>query len=78
MWKATNASFAYKVIASLMENWSRGVLAAIFNVPDLVAEEDMVEAFARTAHPWTALGVAAGAAVITGLILAPLDLVRTK
>ncbi|SPO00757.1 related to chromosome segregation protein Cse1p [Cephalotrichum gorgonifer] len=77
-WKATNASFLYSVLQSLLENWSRSALAALLSVPDIGVEEDMLDAFTRSPHPWTTLGVAAAAAVVTGLILAPLDLVRTR
>ena len=77
-WKATNATFLYSVLHSLLENWSRGALAAMCSVPDIGVEEDMLDAFTRSPHPWMTLGVAAAAAVVTGLILAPLDLVRTR
>ena len=77
-WKATNATFLYTVLHSLMENWSRSALAALLSVPDIGVEEDMLDAFTRSPHPWTTLGVAAAAAVVAGLVLAPLDLVRTR
>jgi mitochondrial fusion and transport protein UGO1 len=56
------------------------VLSALFNVPDpglvvgLGAAADVVDA----SYPWSSLGVAIAAAVTAGLVLAPLDLVRTK
>jgi fusion and transport protein UGO1 len=56
------------------------VLSALLNVPDpgtvavLGAASDLVD----TSYPWSSLGVAVAAAVAAGLILAPLDLVRTK
>lgn len=77
-WKGTNATFFYTVLQSWVENWSRGALATMFSVPDIGVEEDMLDAFTRSPHPWTTLGVAAAAAVVTGLLLAPLDLVRTR
>lgn len=77
-WKATNATFLYTVLHSLMENWSRSALAALLSVPDIGVEEDMLDAFTRSPHPWATLGVAAAAAVAAGLVLAPLDLVRTR
>lgn len=36
------------------------------------------EAAAELAYPWASLGVTIAAAVMAGLILAPLDLIRTK
>ncbi|KOS19413.1 Mitochondrial fusion and transport protein ugo1 [Escovopsis weberi] len=78
VWKGTNASFLYTVLQSLLENWSRSFLSAIFNVPDLgVKEIDRLVDIASP-YPWASLFVAAAAAVTTGLVLAPLDLVRTR
>lgn len=79
VWKASNATFLYTVLHSLLENWSRSFLSAIFNVPDLGLKEDMDRIIdIATPYPWASLFVAAGAAVVTGLALAPLDLVRTR
>lgn len=77
VWKASNATFMYSVLHSTLEKWLKGMLSAALNVPDQglagVAAE-LVDA----QYPWASLGVAIGAAVTSGLILAPLDLVRTK
>lgn len=79
VWKASNATFLYTVLHSLLENWSRSFLSAIFNVPDLGLKEDIDRIIdIATPYPWASLFVAAGAAVVTGLALAPLDLVRTR
>ncbi|KAI0143404.1 mitochondrial carrier domain-containing protein [Xylariaceae sp. FL1272] len=79
VWKATNATFVYTVLQSLLENWSRSLLSALLNVPDLGVKDD-VERLVDIAspYPWASLCVAATAAVATGLILAPFDLVRTR
>jgi fusion and transport protein UGO1 len=80
VWKATNATFIHSLLLTTLENWSRGVFSAIFNVPDpgaivgLGAVTDVID----TPYPWASLGVAVAASVVTGLLLAPLDLVRTK
>lgn len=80
MWKGSNATFVYAFLLKTLESWSRGVLAALLNVPDpgtvvgLGAATDLVD----TSYPWSSLGVAVAAAVTAGLVLAPLDLVRTK
>ncbi|KAI0020325.1 mitochondrial carrier domain-containing protein [Xylariomycetidae sp. FL0641] len=79
VWKGTNATFLYTVLQSLLENWSRSLLSALLNVPDLGVRDD-VERLVDIAspYPWASLCVAAAAAVATGLILSPLDLVRTR
>jgi fusion and transport protein UGO1 len=51
----------------------------MFNVPDLGVPGDLdrlVEI--ASPYPWASLAVAATAAAATGLLLAPLDLVRTR
>lgn len=77
--KGTNVSFVYKVLYSLLENWSRSLLSALFDVPDLGLKTDMDRLVdLASPYPWASLCVAAAAAVVTGLILSPLDLVRTR
>lgn len=79
VWKGSNATFIYSVLQSLLENWSRSLLSALFNVPDLGVKNDMDRLVdIASPYPWASLFVAAAAAVATGLILAPLDLVRTR
>ncbi len=79
VWKGSNATFIYSVLQSLLENWSRSLLSALFNVPDLGVKSDMDRIVdIASPYPWASLFVAAAAAVTTGLILAPLDLVRTR
>ncbi|KAI0465926.1 mitochondrial carrier domain-containing protein [Xylaria cf. heliscus] len=79
VWKGTNATFLYSILQSLLENWGRSLLSALLNVPDLGVKDD-VERLVGIAspYPWASLCVAAAAAVTTGLILAPLDLIRTR
>ncbi|KAI1372787.1 mitochondrial carrier domain-containing protein [Hypoxylon crocopeplum] len=79
VWKGTNATFLYTVLQSLLENWSRSLLSALFNVPDLGLKDDVDRLVdIASPYPWASLCVAAAAAVATGLILAPLDLIRTR
>ncbi|KAL0943220.1 mitochondrial fusion protein [Colletotrichum truncatum] len=79
VWKGSNATFLYSVLSSLLENWSRSALSALFNVPDLGVKEDIDRLIdIASPYPWASLCVAAAAAVATGLILAPLDMVRTR
>ncbi|TFB04550.1 Mitochondrial fusion and transport protein ugo1 [Trichoderma ghanense] len=79
VWKGANATFLYTVLQSLLENWSRSFLSAVFNVPDL-GVRDNIDRLVDIAspYPWASLFVAAAAAVTTSLVLAPLDLVRTR
>ena len=79
VWKGANATFIYTVLQSLLENWSRSCLSALFNVPDLGVKDDIDRLVdIASPYPWASLCVAAAAAVSTGLILAPLDIVRTR
>lgn len=79
VWKGSNATFLYTVLSSLLENWSRSALSALFNVPDLGVKDDIDRLIdIASPYPWASLGVAAAAAVATGLLLAPLDMIRTR
>ncbi|KAH7318422.1 putative mitochondrial fusion protein [Stachybotrys elegans] len=79
VWKGSNATFLYTILQSLFENWSRSFLSAIFNVPDLGVKDDLERLVdIASPYPWASLLVAGVAAVATGVILAPLDLVRTR
>jgi mitochondrial fusion and transport protein UGO1 len=79
VWKGTNATFLYSVLQSLLENWSRSLLSALLNVPDLGVKDDVDRLIdIASPYPWLSLCVAAAAAVATGVILAPLDMVRTR
>jgi fusion and transport protein UGO1 len=79
VWKGSNATFIYTVLQSLLENWSRSLLSALFNVPDIGLRDDLDRLIdVASPYPWASLFVAGAAAVATGLILSPLDLVRTR
>jgi fusion and transport protein UGO1 len=79
VWKGSNATFIFSVLQSLLENWSRSLLSALFNVPDLGMQHDMERLIdVASPYPWASFFVAAAAAAATGLILSPLDLVRMR
>lgn len=79
VWKGSNATFLYTVLQSLLENWSRSFLSAIFNVPDIGVKDDLDRLIdIASPYPWTSMFVAGAAAVMTGIVLSPLDLVRTR
>jgi mitochondrial fusion and transport protein UGO1 len=79
VWKGSNATFLYTILQSLLENWGRSFLSAILNVPDLGVKEDIDRLVdIASPYPWASLFVAGAAAVASGVLLAPLDLVRTR
>lgn len=80
VWKATNATFVYSLLLQTIEQWSRGLFSAAFNVPEaaITTGINLSAELLDTPYPWASLAVAVAAAVSAGLILAPLDLIRTK
>ncbi|TVY42245.1 Mitochondrial fusion and transport protein [Lachnellula occidentalis] len=80
VWKATNATFVYSLLLQTIEQWSRGLFSAAFNVPEpaVTTGINLSAELLDTPYPWASLAVAVAAAVSAGLILAPLDLIRTK
>lgn len=80
VWKGTNATFVYSIALRTVESWSRSFLAALANVPDpgVIAGLGPAVDVVDSPYPWTSLGVAIAAAAVAGIILAPLDIVRTK
>ncbi|KAH7054341.1 mitochondrial fusion and transport protein-like protein Ugo1 [Macrophomina phaseolina] len=83
VWKGTNSTFVYNFLLKTIETWMRSLLSALLNVPDpgLLGGYgvgggglDIVD----SPNPITSLAVAVAAAGITGLVLAPLDMVRTR
>jgi len=69
----TNATFIHSVLVSTMEAWSTSFLSAILSLPDPGVTE-----IADSTHPLASLAVAIAASALTALLLAPLDLIRTK
>lgn len=80
VWKASNTTFVYGVLLQTLEKWSRGLLSGILNLPDpgMAAGLEIAGELGPSPYPWASLGVAVAAAVAAGVILAPLDLIRTK
>lgn len=79
VWKGSNATFIYGFLLKTVESWSSSMISAVLNIPDpglatLGAQVDVT----GSSGPWASLGVAIAAAATAGLVLAPLDLVRTK
>ncbi|KAL2062687.1 hypothetical protein VTL71DRAFT_5759 [Oculimacula yallundae] len=74
VWKASNATFVYGFLLQTLEKWSRGLISALLNIPD----PEMSAGLIGATYPWASLAVAVTAAASAGIILAPLDLIRTK
>lgn len=68
----------YAFLIKTVENWSRGLLSALLNIPDPGILTGSSPEMIDSQYPWASVGIAVGAAVASGLILAPLDLIRTK
>ena len=82
-WKATNSTFVYNVMFKTIESWTRSLLAALLNLPEPAVVSlpgtggigiDIVD----SPDPLGSLAVAVLASGIAGLLLAPLDLTRTR
>ncbi|OCK97306.1 mitochondrial carrier [Cenococcum geophilum 1.58] len=83
VWKGTNITFVYNFLLKTSESWTRSLLSALLNVPDPallgsaangIGGLDIID----SPNPLVSLVVAVAAAAITGLALAPLDLIRTR
>ena len=85
VWKGTNATFMYNVLLKTIETWTRSLLSALLNLPDptLISSSTVPASLGNvniidSPRPLATLGIAIAAAGIAGVILAPLDLVRTR
>jgi fusion and transport protein UGO1 len=82
VWKGTNVTFIYNFLLKTTESWFRSAISAILNVPDpgLVSSAsgfgglDIID----SPSPLMSLGVAVAATAIAAVVLAPLDLIRTR
>ena len=84
MWRATNSTFVYNILARTLETFFKGFLAAVFGV----AENDILSAAAGGAIPDTsiltsttpaaAILISTVAAALSALVLAPIDAARTR
>ncbi|KAI9676357.1 MAG: mitochondrial fusion and transport protein ugo1 [Caeruleum heppii] len=84
VWKASNTTFILSVLTKTLESLTRGLLAAVLNVPDpgvgSIGGTTGIGGVDLGDSPWpfASLGVAVAAAGIAGIILAPIDMVRTR
>lgn len=85
IWKGTNATFVYNVLLKTIETWTRSLLSAVFNLPDptLISPAAVPVNLGKlnvldSPSPFASLAIAVASAGIAGLVLAPLDMVRTR
>lgn len=85
LWKGTNVTFVYGVLLRTLTTWTRSMLAALLALPDAglvlgsggggaIGGRDLVDSPA----PFAAMGVAVVASAAVALLLAPLDIARTR
>jgi len=68
-----NATFVYNILMRTLGSWTGSFLSAVLSLPDPGMGE-----ITDSADPLASLGVAVAACTITALILAPIDIVRTR
>lgn len=73
LWRATNTTFVYNTLNATLEAWITGFVSIFLSIPDPFFVE-----VAHSPRPTTTLMLSLGASVLTALILAPLDLIRTR
>lgn len=93
LWRATNCTFLYSILLRTTDSFLRSLLLALFGLPDLSGPENggltpgiTSSAGAGTTgldlsdspSPLASLVVIGLASCLTGLLLSPLDLVRTR
>jgi len=92
LWRGTNATFLYSILLRTTDSFIRSLLLAIAGLPDISGPDPSglgpslsvtgagfsgLDVFASP-NPMGSLVIAAAASGITGLLLAPLDLIRTR
>lgn len=73
LWRANNATFIFNALSVTLEAWFTGFLSPFLQIPDPF----FVDAI-HSPDPTTTLILSISASVITSLLLAPLDVIRTK
>ena len=84
MWRATNSTFVYNILARTLETFFKGFLAAVFGI----AENDILAtampgaipdiSILNSTTPAVTILVSTMAAAMSALILAPIDAARTR
>lgn len=79
VWKGSNTTFFYGLAWTMVESFVGGLTAGALDVPylGLVGGKGYINV-AESSSPLGSFGVAVFSALATSLILAPLDMIRTK
>lgn len=88
LWRATNCTFLYTILLRTTDSFLRSLLLAVFGLPDLNGPDvSLIPSLGTgtsgldlsdSASPLTSLAVISLASCLSGLLLAPLDLIRTR
>jgi len=86
VWKGTNSTYVYTLLLSTITSFARSFVSATLGLPDPGLSFQMSSSYTSTGgldilsspSPLSSLAVAVSAAGIAGVILAPLDIARTK
>ncbi|QIX02272.1 hypothetical protein AMS68_007789 [Peltaster fructicola] len=93
LWRATNCTFLYSVLLRVTDSFVRSLLLALFGLPDVLGPEQGGLApglmsghgtgtsgidLTDSPNPLASLFVVSVASCVAGILLAPLDLVRTR
>lgn len=73
LWKATNVSYIYQALSATLESWLTGFFAPFLEIPDPFYID-----INYSPDPFKSFVLILVASITTGIILAPLDLIRTK
>jgi mitochondrial fusion and transport protein UGO1 len=85
VWKGTNSTFVHGILLKTIETWTRGFLSAILNIPDptLLSSSFGPRALGGpsvldSSSPFASMSVVVIAAGVAGVLLFPIDIVRTR
>ena len=86
IWKGTNSTYLLSILSSTIASFTRSFISALLAIPDpgLSFQLSPLSTYAggldilSSPSPLTSLAVVISAAGIAGIVLAPLDIVRTK
>lgn len=73
LWRATNTGFVHNALTATMEAWFTGLISPFLHIPDPFFVD-----VTHSPDPTSTLLLSVTASILTGLILAPLDLIRTR
>lgn len=79
VWKGANTTFVYGLAWTAVESFAGGLASGVLDVPylGLVGGKGYLSV-GDSPNPWASLAVAIIASVSAGIVLAPLDMIRTK